>query len=103
MQTFTPRMQPTVAKVSNISPRSETKKACGRRNSLGNHEQENFSIELWKKAFIDARERLCPLRAAGHQCGCLSVLVRLVWYKLSMLTIQASHHLVNIQDFCFRC
>lgn len=81
-QTFTPHMQPTVAKVSDISPRSGTKKTCGRRNSLGNYEHENFSIELWKKAFIDARERLCPLRAAGHQCGCLSVLVRLVMEQL---------------------
>lgn len=84
LQTFTPHMQPTVAKVSDISPRSGRKKTCGRRNSLGNHEQQNFSIELWEKAFKEARERLCPLRAGGHECGCLSVLVRLVCYKLSM-------------------
>ncbi|XP_042024335.1 uncharacterized protein LOC121771582 [Salvia splendens] len=81
-QTFTPHMQPTVAKVSDISPRSGTKKTCGRRNSLGNHEQQNFSIELWEKAFKEARERLCPLRAGGHECGCLSVLVRLVMEQL---------------------
>ncbi|XP_057811127.1 uncharacterized protein LOC131025404 [Salvia miltiorrhiza] len=81
-QTFTPHMQPTVAKVSEISPRSGTKKTCGRRNSLGNYEQGTFSIELWKKAFKDARERLCPLRAGGHECGCLSVLVRLVMEQL---------------------
>ncbi|KAG6398727.1 hypothetical protein SASPL_140196 [Salvia splendens] len=81
-QTFTPHMQPTVAKVSGISPRSGTKKTCGRRNSLGNPEQQNFSIELWEKAFKEARERLCPLRAGGHECGCLSVLVRLVMEQL---------------------
>ncbi|KAL1539263.1 hypothetical protein AAHA92_27902 [Salvia divinorum] len=81
-QTFTPHMQPTVAKVSDISPRPGTKKTCGRRNSLGNHEQQNFSIELWEKAFKEARERLCPLRAGGHDCGCLSVLVRLVMEQL---------------------
>lgn len=81
-QTFTPHMQPTVAKASDISPGSGTKKTCGRRNSLGNHEQGNFSMELWKKAFKDARERLCPLRAGGHECGCLSVLFRLVMEQL---------------------
>ncbi|KAH6787481.1 EEIG1/EHBP1 protein amino-terminal domain protein [Perilla frutescens var. hirtella] len=81
-QTFTPHMQPTVATASDISPGSGTKKTCGRRNSLGNHEQGNFSIQLWKKAFKDARERLCPLRAGGHECGCLSVLFRLVMEQL---------------------
>lgn len=82
LQTFTPHMQPTVAKVSDMSPGSGTKKTCGRRNSLGNYEQGNFSIELWKKAFKDAREKLCPLRAGGHECGCLSVLVRLVRHRI---------------------
>ncbi|KAL6520535.1 hypothetical protein OROMI_032297 [Orobanche minor] len=71
-QTFTPRMH---AKV--------TKKTCGRRNSLVNHnDQGNFSIELWKKAFNDSLERLCPIRAGGNECGCLFVLVRLVMEQL---------------------
>lgn len=75
-------MQPTVANVSDVTSGSGTKKTCGRRNSLSNHEQGSFSTELWKKAFKEACERLCPLRAGGHECGCLSVLVRLVWHML---------------------
>ncbi|KAL0297090.1 UNVERIFIED_CONTAM: hypothetical protein Sradi_6761100 [Sesamum radiatum] len=77
-QTFTPHMQSTVAKSNGLTSGSDTKKICGRRNSMSNHEQSNFSMELWKKAFKDACERLCPIRAGGHDCGCLSVLVRLI-------------------------
>ncbi|KAL8052417.1 hypothetical protein ABFS82_05G002900 [Erythranthe guttata] len=81
-QTFTPHMQPTFAKSSDVTFNSGTKKTIGRRNSIGNYEQGNFSMELWKKAFKDAFERLCPVRAGGHECGCLSVLVRLVMEQL---------------------
>ncbi|KAL8532787.1 hypothetical protein ACS0TY_009119 [Phlomoides rotata] len=81
-QTFTPHMQPTIAKGTDVTSGSGGKKTCGRRNSLVNNEQGNFSTELWTKAFKDARERLCPLRAGGHECGCLSVLVRLVMEQL---------------------
>ncbi|KAL0372290.1 UNVERIFIED_CONTAM: hypothetical protein Scaly_0910600 [Sesamum calycinum] len=81
-QTFTPHMQSTVAKSNGLTSGSDTKKICGRRNSMSNHEQSNFSMELWKKAFKDACERLCPIRAGGHDCGCLSVLVRLVMEQL---------------------
>lgn len=46
--------------------------------SLGDQQQGNFSIELWKNAFQAAFQRLCPVRAAGHECGCLPVLARMV-------------------------
>ncbi|KAJ8448476.1 hypothetical protein Cgig2_012120 [Carnegiea gigantea] len=46
--------------------------------SLGDQRQGNFSIELWKNAFQAAFQRLCPVRAAGHECGCLPVLARMV-------------------------
>lgn len=46
--------------------------------SLGDQQQGTFSIELWKNAFQGAFERLCPVRAAGHECGCLPVLARMV-------------------------
>lgn len=49
-----------------------------RSTSTGDQEQVNFSLELWKKAFKDACERLCPLRAGGHECGCLPLLAKLV-------------------------
>ncbi|CAA0818346.1 Unknown protein [Striga hermonthica] len=81
--TFTPHMHPAAAKIRDVDSVSSTKKTCGRRNSLGSHnDQGNFSTELWKKAFKDACERLCPIRAGGHECGCLSVLVRLVMEQL---------------------
>lgn len=71
-------MQPMVTKSSGRTTGSSTKKTYGRSHNLGDHEQGNFSTELWKKAFKDACERLCPIRAGGHDCGCLSVLSRLV-------------------------
>lgn len=57
---------------------SSTKKSQGKKHGLGDQEQGNFSIELWKKAFKDACERLCPVRAGGHDCGCLPELSKLV-------------------------
>lgn len=68
LQTVTPHMQPSAAKVSN------SRKIHG-----------NFSVDLWKKAFKDARERLCPIRAGGHECGCLPLLARLVMNPLLIL------------------
>ncbi|MCI15209.1 hypothetical protein A2U01_0036345, partial [Trifolium medium] len=29
-------------------------------------------------AFQDAFQRLCPVRAGGHECGCLPVMARMV-------------------------
>ncbi|KAK6139154.1 hypothetical protein DH2020_027103 [Rehmannia glutinosa] len=81
-QTFTPHMHPTVSKGGYRDRGRGTKKTNGRRNYLGDHEQGSFSIELWKKAFRDACERLCPIRAGGHECGCLSALVILVMEQL---------------------
>ncbi|KAG4927910.1 hypothetical protein JHK82_053602 [Glycine max] len=46
--------------------------------ALGDHNQGNFSINLWRNAFQDAFQRLCPVRAGGHECGCLPVLARMV-------------------------
>ncbi|XP_073314974.1 uncharacterized protein [Primulina huaijiensis] len=66
-QTFTPHMQPNLAKSSDRT-----------NNSSGMKKQGILAIELWKKAFEDACERLCPIRAGGHECGCLSVLVRMI-------------------------
>jgi hypothetical protein len=72
IQTLTPHMQPAAAKSSG------SRKTHARRYGLGDQEQGNFSIDLWKKAFKDACERLCPLRAGGHECGCLPLLAKLV-------------------------
>ncbi|KAH0991881.1 hypothetical protein GBA52_003364 [Prunus armeniaca] len=75
-QNMTPYMQSAAAKGSS------SRKTYGRKYGLGGHEQGNFSMELWKKAFKDACERLCPARAGGHECGCLPLLARLVMEQL---------------------
>ncbi|KAK3122102.1 hypothetical protein QOZ80_8BG0665150 [Eleusine coracana subsp. coracana] len=46
--------------------------------ALGDQQQGTFSVNLWKAAFHDAFSRICPLRAGGHECGCLPVLAKLV-------------------------
>jgi hypothetical protein len=50
--------------------------------SLGDQQHGNFSIDLWKTAFRDAFSRICPLRASGHECGCLPVLAKLVCFQM---------------------
>ncbi|KAK1369759.1 C2 NT-type domain-containing protein [Heracleum sosnowskyi] len=47
-------------------------------SSLENIDQGNFSLELWKKALGDAYERICPIRAGRHECGCLHVISGLI-------------------------
>ncbi|KAF8399918.1 hypothetical protein HHK36_015788 [Tetracentron sinense] len=77
-QTMTPHMQSTTGQASDRSMVSSSRKTYGRRSSLGDLEQGEFSLDLWKKAFKEACERLCPVRAGGHECGCLPMLARLV-------------------------
>ncbi|XP_027929298.1 uncharacterized protein LOC114185627 isoform X2 [Vigna unguiculata] len=71
-QALTPYMQSPVGNSSNKS----IGKLMG--PALGDHNQGNFSINLWRNAFQDAFQRLCPVRAGGHECGCLPVLARMV-------------------------
>lgn len=74
------------------SAATKTRGLSSRRSKsvLGDQEQGSFSIELWKKAFKDAFERLCPIRAGGHECGCLPLLARLVCLCVTIpfLTLQ---------------
>ncbi|KAK6945333.1 hypothetical protein RJ641_026435 [Dillenia turbinata] len=72
-QTLTPHMQSPVEDL-------HTPKSIGRLlgPALGDQQQGSFSINLWKNAFQDAFQRLCPVRAGGHECGCLPVLARMV-------------------------
>lgn len=57
---------------------SSSRKIYGRGYGIGDQDQGSFSIDLWERAFKDACERLCPLRAGGLECGCLPVIARLV-------------------------
>ncbi|KAL2643076.1 hypothetical protein R1flu_010663 [Riccia fluitans] len=43
---------------------------------LGDARQGNVSVEIWKRAMKDALTRLCPVRGAGHECGCLPMLIK---------------------------
>ncbi|KAJ0977002.1 hypothetical protein J5N97_012476 [Dioscorea zingiberensis] len=75
-QTLTPHMQ--LQSEGGKQNAGSNLKNYRKQSSLGDQQQSNISIEIWKKAFADAFERLCPVRAAGHDCGCLPMLARLV-------------------------
>ncbi|XP_020523426.1 uncharacterized protein LOC18435123 isoform X2 [Amborella trichopoda] len=77
-QTLTPYMQPYNGEGLEGKFCLNLHRSFRRLPSLGDQQQGSFSINLWKKAFEDAFERLCPVRAGGHECGCLSVLAKLV-------------------------
>jgi hypothetical protein len=47
-------------------------------SALVDQHQGVFSFNLWNAALCDAFSRICPLRASGHECGCLPVLAKLV-------------------------
>ncbi|GLT43367.1 hypothetical protein SLA2020_173210 [Shorea laevis] len=77
-QTLTPHMQSAARKLTDKGTAFDSRKKYGRISSSCNQDQVNFSLDHWKKAFKDACERLCPVRAEGHECGCLPVLARLI-------------------------
>ncbi|EHA8587860.1 Myosin-H heavy chain [Cocos nucifera] len=74
-QTLTPHMQ---SASEDGELKMGSKKSYGKTPSRSGCQQANSSIGIWKKAFKDASERLCPVRAGGHECGCLPMLARLV-------------------------
>jgi hypothetical protein len=73
-QALTPHMQSPTGDLS-------SNKTTGRLHgpALGDQQQGSFSINLWKNAFQDALQRLCPVRAGGHECGCLPIIARMVF------------------------
>lgn len=75
--------------------------------SLGDHNQGTFSISLWKNAFQDALQRLCPMRGAGHECGCLPVLARMVirlsFHLYQFKLIHKNHILVFLKQVMDKC
>lgn len=75
---MTPHMHQVDAKVTKKGVGSSSWKTFGRMSSSCDHEQGKFSQDIWKNAFKEAYEKLCPIRAGGHECGCLPVLSRLV-------------------------
>ncbi|KAJ8546424.1 hypothetical protein K7X08_019007 [Anisodus acutangulus] len=77
-QILTPHMQSGAAKEIRESMNSSISKVYRRTTSSDNEERGSYSSELWKKAFKDACERICPVRAGGHECGCLRFLSKLI-------------------------
>ncbi|CAA7396410.1 unnamed protein product [Spirodela intermedia] len=76
-QTLTPHMQ-SADEIDRSKGSSSARNGHGKQSSAKDQNQASFSMELWKRAFKDACERLCPVRAGGHQCGCLPMLPRLI-------------------------
>lgn len=74
-QTLTPYMQSSKEGVESKSF-SRWKKIYERESSLGEKTHASCSFQIWKIAFQDAREMLCPVRAEGHECGCLPMLAK---------------------------
>ncbi|KAJ1417945.1 NT-type C2 domain [Sesbania bispinosa] len=75
-QSLTPHMQLIDAKVTHKDMGSPLRKSYKKMSS--SCDQGNLSLDIWKNAFREACERICPIRAGGHECGCLSVLPRLI-------------------------
>ncbi|KAL4387297.1 hypothetical protein GQ457_09G009140 [Hibiscus cannabinus] len=77
-QTLTPHMQSAAGDEIDRGMATASGKSYGRVSSASYQDQMNFSLDHWKNAFKEACERLCPVRAAGHECGCLHLLSRLI-------------------------
>ncbi|CAI8612146.1 unnamed protein product [Vicia faba] len=77
-QSLTPHMQLVDAKITHNDVSSVINKSLTKMSSLHGQEMGNLSLDIWKNAFKESCERICPVRALGHECGCLSVLPRLV-------------------------
>ncbi|KAF7819447.1 uncharacterized protein G2W53_024902 [Senna tora] len=76
--TLTTHMHPVDAKATRKDVGSASRKSYGRLSSSCDQEQGKFSQEIWKNAFREACGKLCPIRAEGHECGCLPVLSKLI-------------------------
>ncbi|MED6132264.1 hypothetical protein PIB30_017531 [Stylosanthes scabra] len=69
-QTLTPHMQPIAAKLA------QKEVNCGSCEKV--KREGNLALDIWKKAFKETCERLCPIRSAGHECGCMPTIRRLI-------------------------
>nr|XP_017257941.1 PREDICTED: uncharacterized protein LOC108227352 isoform X2 [Daucus carota subsp. sativus]XP_017257947.1 PREDICTED: uncharacterized protein LOC108227357 isoform X2 [Daucus carota subsp. sativus] len=71
---LTPPMQHSASNdMNNISTKLDAKTSY-----VGNIDQDNYSLEIWKKALSDAYEKICPIRADRHKCGCLHMISKLI-------------------------
>ncbi|CAL0323262.1 unnamed protein product [Lupinus luteus] len=77
-QSLTPHMQLVDTNVAHKDMASSPGKSYRRVSSPRDQDEGNLSLDIWKNAFREACEKLCPVRAEGHECGCLPVLPRLI-------------------------
>jgi hypothetical protein len=71
-------MQHVDTNLTNKEVDSSLRKSYKRTYSSYDQDKGNLSLDIWKNAFKEACERLCPIRAGGHECGCLPMLHKLV-------------------------
>jgi hypothetical protein len=71
-------MQHVDTNLTNKEVDSSLRKSYKRTYSSYDQDKGNLSLNIWKNAFKEACERLCPIRAGGHECGCLPMLPKLV-------------------------
>jgi hypothetical protein len=71
-------MQHVDTNLTNKEVDSASRKSYKRTYSSYDQDKGNLSLNIWKNAFKEACERLCPIRAGGHDCGCLPMLPKLV-------------------------
>ncbi|PKA54501.1 hypothetical protein AXF42_Ash000335 [Apostasia shenzhenica] len=76
-QTLTPHMQ-SWEDGEESKDLSLWNKKFERESSLDCNKEKSYSCEIWNKAFQDVCERLCPVRAERHECGCLPIIAKLV-------------------------
>ncbi|KAK8937809.1 hypothetical protein KSP40_PGU013582 [Platanthera guangdongensis] len=97
-QTLTPYMQSSKEGGESKSF-SRWKKIFERESSLGKKTQTSCSLEIWKIAFQDACEMLCPVRAEGHECGCLPMLAKQIMEQcVSRLDVAMFNALLRESD-----
>ncbi|CAL9217897.1 unnamed protein product [Arabidopsis halleri] len=58
----------------------------------------SVSISLWKNTFKVALSLLCPMRGAGHECGCLTILAKTI---LDNLQISQSALALSPLESCY--
>jgi hypothetical protein len=71
-------MQHVDTNLTNKKVDSASRNSYKRTYSSYDQDKGNMSLDIWKNAFKEACERLCPIRAGGHECGCLPMLPKLV-------------------------
>lgn len=71
-------MQHVDTNITNKEVAFASRKSYRTISSSCDQDKSNLSLDIWKNALEETFERLCPIRAEGHECGCLPMLPKLV-------------------------